>query len=161
MRWCAWITFSSNDFQQVVGTATCVCWTTHWCWTCPECKNSPSIRRTWLSLHSLVCVTTKVENSPEQGVKLGLLDSETQKHGVVVPAGHNPDTGIAGLTLGGGVGFLVKKFGLTVDNLLSVRIVLANGELVEANDKENPDLFWAIRGKASKECFNSSNRWWW
>eukprot|EP01127_Copromyxa_protea_P011227 TRINITY_DN2808_c0_g1_i2.p1 TRINITY_DN2808_c0_g1~~TRINITY_DN2808_c0_g1_i2.p1 ORF type:complete len:384 (-),score=104.48 TRINITY_DN2808_c0_g1_i2:210-1361(-) len=82
----------------------------------------------------------------QSGVKLGELDAEGHKHGVVVPAGHNTDTGVAGLTLGGGVGFLVRKHGLTIDNLLSVRIVLATGEIVVASGEENTDLFWGIRG---------------
>jgi len=82
----------------------------------------------------------------QAGVKLNELDKACCPHGVVVPAGHNPDTGIAGLTLGGGVGHLCRKYGLTLDHLLSVRVVLASGELVVASEKENEDLFWGIRG---------------
>jgi FAD/FMN-containing dehydrogenase len=66
--------------------------------------------------------------------------------GLVIPAGSCPTVGIAGLTLGGGVGVLGRKFGLTCDNLLSAQLVLASGELITCNQQTNPDLFWALRG---------------
>jgi FAD/FMN-containing dehydrogenase len=80
------------------------------------------------------------------GATLGDIDRETQAFGLALPSGINSTTGIAGLTLGGGFGWLTRKFGLTIDNLVSVDIVTADGRLQKASAKENPDLFWAIRG---------------
>ena len=82
----------------------------------------------------------------QAGVLLGELDRETQPFGLAVPAGIVTHTGIAGLTLGGGTGWIMRKYGLTIDNLRSVDLVTANGEFVKASDKENPDLFWGVRG---------------
>ena len=84
--------------------------------------------------------------SAEAGVLLGELDRETQAHGLAVPAGIVTHTGLAGLTLGGGIGWLQRKFGLTIDQLLSVELITAEGELVKASEAENADLFWGIRG---------------
>ena len=82
----------------------------------------------------------------EPGVLLRELDRGTQAHGMVVPAGVVSHTGISGLTLGGGIGINMRKMGLTIDNLLSVQIVTADGKLRTASDTENTDLFWAVRG---------------
>jgi FAD/FMN-containing dehydrogenase len=82
----------------------------------------------------------------EPGVTLGEFDREAQALGLVTPTGINSTTGIAGLTLGGGFGWISRRFGLTADNLLSADVVTADGELVRASERENPDLFWAIRG---------------
>lgn len=82
----------------------------------------------------------------ESGATLADLDRETQEFGLAVPTGINSTTGIAGLTLGGGFGWITRKFGLTLDNLLSVEVVTADGELRRASQSENPDLFWALRG---------------
>jgi len=82
----------------------------------------------------------------EPGVTLGELDHETQAFGLVAPAGIVSTTGVAGLTLGGGWGWLSRTFGLTVDNLRGVDLVTATGELVHASEDENPDLFWGVRG---------------
>ncbi|WP_243366944.1 FAD-binding oxidoreductase [Fundidesulfovibrio soli] len=80
------------------------------------------------------------------GAILSDVDRETQAFGLAVPVGINSTTGIAGLTLGGGFGWTSRTFGLTIDNLLSVDIVTADGELRRANARLNPDLFWAVRG---------------
>lgn len=82
----------------------------------------------------------------EPGATLGDFDREAQAFGLATPVGINSTTGIAGLTLGGGFGWLSRKHGLALDNLLAVDIVLASGELVHADANTNPDLFWAIRG---------------
>jgi FAD/FMN-containing dehydrogenase len=80
------------------------------------------------------------------GVLLGELDRETQAFGLAVPAGIVTHTGISGLTLGGGIGWIMRKYGLTIDNLLSVEMVTADGASVSASDTSNADLFWAVRG---------------
>ena len=82
----------------------------------------------------------------QAGVLWGELDRETQLHGLATVGGIVTHTGIAGLTLGGGLGWLMRKHGATVDNLLSVDLVTAEGELLTASSDENPDLFWGIRG---------------
>ena len=80
------------------------------------------------------------------GARLGDVDHETAPFGLVAPSGVDPDTGVAGLTLGGGFGYICRKHGLTIDNLRAVDLVTADGELVHASDTENPELFWGIRG---------------
>jgi len=80
------------------------------------------------------------------GTTWGEFDAVTQQHGLAVPGGRVPSTGIAGLTLGSGSGWLERKLGYTVDSLIGAEVVLANGELVDANEHENPELFWAMRG---------------
>lgn len=82
----------------------------------------------------------------EPGVTLGDFDREAQTFGLATPLGINSTTGVAGFTLGGGFGWTSRKLGLTIDNLLSVDIVTADGKLLHASEKDNPDLFWAVRG---------------
>jgi FAD/FMN-containing dehydrogenase len=82
----------------------------------------------------------------EPGVTLGELDREAQAFGLATPLGINSTTGVAGLTLGGGFGWLSRKYGLSVDNLISADVVTAAGELVHTSATDNADLFWAIRG---------------
>jgi FAD/FMN-containing dehydrogenase len=90
----------------------------------------PAARRAWV----------------EPGNTLGDVDRETQAYGLALPVGINSTTGVAGLTLGGGFGWLSRKHGMTVDNLISADVVTAAGELVRASADEHPDLFWGIRG---------------
>jgi FAD/FMN-containing dehydrogenase len=82
----------------------------------------------------------------EPGATLADVDEATQKHGLATPVGINSTTGIAGLTLGGGFGWLTRKFGMTVDNLVAVDIVTAEAKKIRASENENTDLFWAVRG---------------
>jgi len=82
----------------------------------------------------------------EPGATLADLDHETQAFGLATPLGINSTTGVAGLTLGGGFGWLTRKLGMTVDNLLSAELITAEGKRLRASATENPDLFWAIRG---------------
>ena len=88
--------------------------------------------------HRTVCV--------EAGATLGDVDESTHRQGLAVPTGVVSKTGIAGLTLGGGVGWLVRKYGLTCDNVLSFDVVTAQGETISAGEDTHPDLFWALRG---------------
>jgi FAD/FMN-containing dehydrogenase len=82
----------------------------------------------------------------EPGATLAEFDKEAQAFGLATPVGINSTTGIAGLTLGGGFGWISRKYGLSVDNLLAADVVTAEGELLRASETENPDLFWALRG---------------
>ena len=96
---------------------------------------------------------TRVDVDPEAriaradpGVLLGAFDMAAQAHGLATTMGVNSDTGIAGLTLGGGLGRLGRNVGLTCDNLLAAEVVLADGRIVRASDDNHSDLFWALRG---------------
>jgi hypothetical protein len=80
------------------------------------------------------------------GCTLGNVDRETQLHGLATPLGFISATGVGGLTLGGGFGYLTRRFGWAPDNLISAEIVTVSGEVVRASEHENPDLFWALRG---------------
>jgi FAD binding domain len=80
------------------------------------------------------------------GVRLGDLYDALQEHGLTIPAGCGHAVGIAGLTLGGGIGILGRKYGLTCDHLLRAQIVLADGRVVESDERQHGDLFWALRG---------------
>ncbi|HXK04337.1 MAG TPA: FAD-binding oxidoreductase [Verrucomicrobiae bacterium] len=80
------------------------------------------------------------------GATLGDMDRETHVFGLAVPCGIVPKTGIAGLTLGGGVGWLLRKYGMTIDNLLSCQVITAEGSVLTASASEHEDLYWALRG---------------
>jgi FAD/FMN-containing dehydrogenase len=82
----------------------------------------------------------------EPGATLADFDKEAQEFALATPLGINSTTGVAGLTLGGGFGWTTRKFGLTVDNLISADVVTADAKLIRASEKEHQDLFWALRG---------------
>lgn len=82
----------------------------------------------------------------QPGVTLHDFDQAVQAHSLATPVGINSTTGIAGLTLGGGFGWLTREYGMTIDNLVSADIVTADGQMLRASNNDNPDLFWAIRG---------------
>lgn len=90
--------------------------------------------------------TAKRRAYVEPGATLADFDEAVQKHGLTTPVGINSTTGIAGLTLGGGFGWLTRKYGMTIDNLVSADVVTADGKKIRASENENADLFWAIRG---------------
>jgi FAD/FMN-containing dehydrogenase len=100
-----------------------------------------------LSLMNAVTVDPHAQTADVSGgALLGDVDAAGLRHGLVVPAGVVSHTGVGGLTLGGGMGWLSRRFGLTIDNLLGVDIVTAEGRLVRASAEKEPDLFWAVRG---------------
>jgi FAD/FMN-containing dehydrogenase len=82
----------------------------------------------------------------QPGVISGELAAEANKHGLALTTGDTSTVGIGGITVGGGIGFMVRKYGLTIDHLLSAEVVTADGRIVRASSNENPELFWALRG---------------
>ncbi|UTM59760.1 FAD-binding oxidoreductase [Photobacterium sp. CCB-ST2H9] len=100
-----------------------------------------------MSLMNAVHVNPNTQRAVvEPGCTLGDVDAAVQKHALATPLGINSTTGIAGLTLGGGFGWLSRLYGMTIDNLLSVHVVTANGTQLKASETENADLFWGVRG---------------
>jgi len=102
-----------------------------------------------IDLSPMKSVTVNKENSTvrvESGCLLGDVDLETQKYGLAVSAGIVSHTGVAGLALGGGFGWISRKFGFSVDNLISAEVITADGQIFTASREENEDLFWGIRG---------------
>jgi FAD/FMN-containing dehydrogenase len=97
----------------------------------------------WRTVH--VDATKKIANiSP--GATLGDIDHETKEFGLALPTGINSTTGISGLTLGGGYGWISRKFGMTIDSLVSANVVIADGTTIRCDEQNASDLFWAIRG---------------
>jgi len=94
----------------------------------------------------------------EPGLRWAEFDRDTQRHGLATTGGIVSDTGVAGLTLGGGIGWLAGRYGLSCDNLLEAEVVTANGQLLRASDRENADLFWALRGGSGKDLTSRLTR---
>jgi FAD/FMN-containing dehydrogenase len=82
----------------------------------------------------------------QAGVRLGEVDRATEPYGLALASGINSETGLAGLTLGGGIGWLMRKYGLTIDHLVSAELVTVEGKVLQVSADHNPDLFYAIRG---------------
>ena len=100
-----------------------------------------------LSLMKRVKVVRKARRAiVEPGCTLADFDAAAQMHGLATPLGINSTTGVAGLTLGGGFGWLSRKYGMTIDNLISADVVTADGSQLHASEVENNDLFWGLRG---------------
>ena len=102
-----------------------------------------------IDLRNLREVSVDLETKQVQvggGCLLGDVEAATGPHGLIVPAGIMSETGVAGLSLGGGIGWFSRKHGLTCDNFVSLQVVLASGEVVEASETSHPDLFWALKG---------------
>ncbi|MDG3583885.1 FAD-binding oxidoreductase [Galbibacter pacificus] len=100
-----------------------------------------------LSCMKEIKVNAKAQTAKVQsGCTWGEVDAATQKYGLATVSGIISTTGVGGLTLGGGHGYLTRKYGLTIDNLLEAEVVLANGHIVKASKEQHPDLFWALRG---------------
>lgn len=93
----------------------------------------------------------------ETGLTAGEYTAAVGAHGLATPLGDSPTVGLSGLTLGGGVGFLHRKLGLTIDNVLAAEVVSAEGRLLRVDDASHPDLFWAIRGGGGN--FGVVTRW--
>lgn len=111
--------------------------------------NAVCDRGLMLDLSGMTSVRVDAANKTarvEPGALIHDLDHETQTHGLATPSGFISSTGIAGLTLGGGFGYLSRKWGLSVDNLRSVDLVTAKSQLIHLSTAENPELFWGIRG---------------
>ncbi len=99
------------------------------------------------SLNTKVVIDAETRRAlVEPGALLADFDEEAQKYGLATPTGVNSTTGIAGLATGGGVGWLTRKYGLTIDNLVSMQLVTVDGRKLEASKSNNQDLFWALRG---------------
>lgn len=100
-----------------------------------------------LSMMKNVCINAHNRRAyVESGTTLGDFDQVAQMDGLATPLGNVSETGVAGLTLGGGFGWLTRKYGMTIDNLVSAEVIAADGNKIRASEKENADLFWAIRG---------------
>lgn len=122
--------------------------------------NSIADNRLLVDLSALRFVSVNPDNNTVTagpGATLGDIDHETKEFGLAVPMGINSTTGISGLALGGGIGWMTRKHGMTSDNLLSVQIVTAKGDVLEASATENADLFWALRGGGGN--FGIVTRW--
>jgi FAD/FMN-containing dehydrogenase len=109
---------------------------------------SPAADRLLLDLHALSRVGVADDGivTVGPGATWGDVAAEVQNHGLAITSGDTAAVGVGGLALGGGIGWLVRRDGLSLDCLVGVRIVLASGELVTASETENPELFWAVRG---------------
>jgi len=108
-------------------------------------------------LNNVVVNVNELTVTAQGGAKIGEVDAALKPYHLAVPVGTHPDTGIGGLTLGGGIGWLTPRVGLAIDNIVSMDVILADGSLVtEVNESNHPDLFWALRGGGGNFCIVAS-----
>lgn len=112
----------------------------------PMCMPDGAFVISLRKMNKVVVHSEKMTVTAEGGAKIGEVDAALQPHNLAVPLGTHPDTGIGGLTLGGGIGWLTPRVGLAIDNLTSAEVVLADGSLVTADKDNHSELYWALRG---------------
>merc|ERR1719148_344609 len=112
----------------------------------PMCMPNGAFLISMRKMNGVVVNNTNMTVTAQGGAKIADVDDALKPHSLAAPLGTHPDTGIGGLTLGGGIGWLTPRVGLAIDNLVSAEVVLADGSLVTADADNEPDLYWALRG---------------
>lgn len=118
----------------------------------PMCMPSGAFLVSLRRMNKVVVDADNLTVTAEGGAKIGEVDAALKPHHLAVPLGTHPDTGIGGLTLGGGIGWLTPRVGLAIDNVVSFKVVLADGTLATASESSHPDLYWALRGGGGNFC---------
>jgi len=112
----------------------------------PMCMPNGAFLISMRKMNGVVVDPERMVVTAQGGAKIADVDDALKPHSLAAPLGTHPDTGIGGLTLGGGIGWLTPRVGLAIDNLVSAEVVLADGTLVTASAESEPELFWALRG---------------
>ena len=112
----------------------------------PMCMPNGAFLISLRKMNGVIVDPERMVVTAEGGAKIADVDNALKPHNFAAPLGTHPDTGIGGLTLGGGIGWLTPRVGLAIDNLVSAEVVLADGTLVTASAESEPELFWALRG---------------
>eukprot|EP00964_Phaeocystis_antarctica_P086796 scaffold55004_cov44-Phaeocystis_antarctica.AAC.1 len=112
----------------------------------PMCMPNGAFLISMRKMNGVVVDPERMVVTAQGGAKIADVDDALKPHSFAAPLGTHPDTGIGGLTLGGGIGWLTPRVGLAIDNLVSAEVVLADGTLVTASAESEPELFWALRG---------------